>query len=75
MAIRDEFKVHILNDRGIEKATHLAESFSQFLTFMEENLCGGEGREMAIVRTKLQEASFYAKRALAQRPEYQKPPA
>lgn len=68
--VRDEFKVHRLNDEGMKKAEGLAEDFSEFLDRIEQT-CGKEGREMAIVRTKLQEASFQAKRAIAQRPENQ----
>jgi len=69
--IRDEFKVHLLNEQGIERARELALEFSRFLNKVEE-LCGASGREMAIVRTHVQTASFFAKRALAERPENQK---
>lgn len=68
---RNEFKVHILNDNGIDKARRLAEDFSTLLNSVE-HLCGAEGREMAIVRTKLEEASFFAKKAMASLPENQK---
>ena len=54
--VRDEFKVHRLKDEGMKKAEGLAEDFSEFLDRIEQT-CGKEGREMAIVRTKLQEAS------------------
>lgn len=70
--IRDEFKVHRLNEEGMQKAEGLAEDFSEFLDRVEL-VCGKDGREMAIVRTKLQEASFQAKRAIAQRLENQLP--
>ena len=68
--IRDEFKVHPLNDEGMKKAEGLAEDFSKFLDRVEQ-VCGKDGREMAIVLTKLREASFQAKRAIAQRQENQ----
>lgn len=58
------FDVHILNEKGIEKARSLERAFKGFLERLEFT-CGAEGREMAIVRTKLQEASFFAKRAMA----------
>ena len=67
---RNEFKVHRLNEDGMTEAQLLAEEFSTFLDGVEK-ICGAGGREMAIVRTKLQEASFFAKRALAEKPEYQ----
>lgn len=67
---RNEFKVHRLNETGMAKAIHLADGFSDFLSEVE-GICGADGREMAIVRTKLQEACFFAKRALAEKPENQ----
>ena len=63
------FEVHMLNDLGKEKARHLQSIFTRFLADLEVH-CGKDGREMAIVRTKLEEASFYAKRAMAMRPEH-----
>ena len=63
------FEVHILNDLGKEKARQLQAVFAHFLDTLE-HVCGKDGREMAIVRTKLEEASFYAKRAMAMRPEH-----
>ncbi len=69
--VRDEFAVHLLNSEGIEKAKALGAVFSRALDSLE-HLAGKDGREMAIVRTKLQEASFMAKRAIAVRPENQK---
>lgn len=71
MEIRKEFDVHMLNDDGIAKAKDIALAFSACLNEVEK-LCGEEGREVAIVRTKLQEAAFYAKRAMAMLPQNQK---
>ena len=62
------FKVHRLNDQGMAEAKVLEEAFASFLGDLED-ICGESGREMAIVRTKLQEASFFAKRAMAMNPE------
>lgn len=72
MKVRNEFTVHMLNDQGKKKAVAIAEEFSAALTLLEA-LCGKDGREMAIVRTKMQEAAFYAKRAMAMNPENQQP--
>lgn len=69
--IRDEFSVHMLNDDGIAKAKKLGEAFSALLNTVED-VCGKDGREMAVVRTKLQEAAFFAKRAMAVMAENQK---
>lgn len=76
--IRDEFRVHFLNAQGLAKATDLASLFSAFLGAIEivvgpTNLSmrWGGTAEMAIVQQKLQEASFYAKRAMAKDPANQ----
>jgi hypothetical protein len=68
--IRKEFTVHMLNQEGKDKAALIAEGFSRCLNLLED-VCGSDGREMSIVRTKLEEASYYAKRSMAQRPENQ----
>jgi len=73
MTIRPEFDVHVLNHDGIRKAREIATCFSILLNDLEEH-CGKDGREMALVRTHLQEAAFFAKRAVAVRPEHQLAP-
>lgn len=82
MAARDmrtEFEVHLLNEAGIEKATALGSVFSNALTEIEHLLgtAGGMTPEVArcraLVVTKLQEASFFAKRGIAVDPANQKP--
>lgn len=80
MAIRPEFAVHRLNALGMAKAEGLAEAFSQLLSSIEA-VMGSQNyvadgpptgaREIALVRTKLEEAAFFAKRAIAVRPENQ----
>lgn len=76
--IRREFSVHLLNERGIDRAKRLGEAFSALLDVVEEvsgsRTPGDHQRELALVRTKLQEASFFAKRAMAMTPENQKEP-
>ena len=69
--IRPEFDVHMLNEVGIRKTRDIASCFSILLNDLEEH-CGKDSREMALVRTHLQEAAFFAKRAMAVRPENQK---
>lgn len=71
MTIRDEFKVHMLNDAGRAKAEAIAEAYSRCLTDIEAivttyGALGNGGRELAIARTKLEESAFFAKRAMAQ---------
>lgn len=65
------FQVHILNDVGIEKAKKIAICFDDLLVDLEQT-CGVDGREMAIVRTNLEQACFFAKKAMANRVENQK---
>lgn len=65
-----QFEVHLLNALGIEKAKGIAEHFDKFLTELESKYCGtaddsGNTRELAIVKTKLEEACFFAKKAMA----------
>lgn len=64
---RDEFAVHMLNDQGKQKAAQIADSFSVCLDQLE-SIVGSSGREMAIVRTKMEEASFFAKKGMAVQP-------
>ncbi len=69
MNIRPEFTVHMLNEAGKAKARGIAERFSLLLDDLENY--GITGRELALVKTKLEEASFFAKRGLAMQPQYQ----
>jgi hypothetical protein len=68
--VRNEFTVHVLNAEGMRRARDLGKLFTCFLNDLESQ-CGTSSREMAIVRTKLQEAAFFAKRAIAVAPENQ----
>lgn len=63
MNIRPEFKVHMLNESGKRKARQLAEGFSILLDGVEA--AGVTGRDLALVKTKLEEACFAAKRGMA----------
>jgi hypothetical protein len=58
-----EFQVHMLNDSGKAKAKEIAEAFDTCLEKLL-TLCP-PGRELAITKTKLEEASFFAKKAMA----------
>ncbi len=67
-----EFAVHMLNDTGKKKATQIAEAFDLLLNTLapadaptsDQVLCP-QGRELALVKTKLEEAAFFAKKAMA----------
>lgn len=57
------FAVHILNDEGKQKAKEIAEAFDELLKKLSAHCFSG--RELAIVKTKLEEASFFAKKSMA----------
>ena len=59
-----EFKVHILTTSGIEKARELATIFDDLLCRLTEGYCPNN-REFSIVKTKLEEACFFAKKSMA----------
>jgi hypothetical protein len=67
--IRPEFKVHMLNESGKAKAASIAQAFSDLLNNIEASGC--TGRDLALVKTKLEEACFAAKRGMASLPENQ----
>jgi hypothetical protein len=69
--MRAAFSVHKLNDAGAEKAIELAKRFDELCDHIE-SIAGKEGaRELAIARTKLEEACFFAKKAMAMNPQMQ----
>jgi len=59
----NEFTVHMLNEEGIGKANLIKSMFDAFLTELSA-ICG-TGREYSIVKTKLEEACFFAKKSMA----------
>lgn len=61
--MKSEFQVHVLDESALDKARQLGEIFSTALEAIEAIVPAG--RERALVVTKLQEASFFAKRGLA----------
>jgi hypothetical protein len=63
LAMDGLFEVHRLNDQGMKNATAIAEAFDRLLRDLA-GLCPA-GREFSIVRTKLEEAAFFAKKAMA----------
>lgn len=65
------FEVHKLNDEGMKRAEKLAAIFEGALREIEA-LNPMDGRELSIVKTKLEEACFFAKKALAKNAAHQK---
>lgn len=67
MTINTEFQVHKLNQDGIRKAIHIADQFDDLLEDLKKVI--PEGRILSIVRTKLEEACFFAKKGIAINPD------
>lgn len=63
------FQFHKLNASGIVKANAVGLSFADLLEKLE-SICP-QGREFAIVKTKLEEACFFAKKSVATQPDNQ----
>lgn len=61
--IHEAFAVHMLNDAGKAKAREISQRFNTLLAHMEP--IGVDGRHLAIVTTKLEEACFFAKKSIA----------
>lgn len=64
------FKVHMVNSAGKEKAQRIAQTFENCLSNLRM-ICPENTREFAIVKTKLEEACFFAKKSMANVPENQ----
>lgn len=62
--INSLFQVNRLNEDGMKKADEIAYLFDGLYTKISK-LCPVDGREFAIVKTKLEEACFYAKKSVA----------
>lgn len=58
------FEVHMLNEEGKQKAVVIACKFYELWCSLQ-GLNATPGREMSIVHEKLEEACFFAKKAMA----------
>jgi hypothetical protein len=67
------FKHFKLNFPGLANAANIAVEFDRLLDALMSEPCGcaTNSREFALVKTKLEEACFYAKKSMAIRPEKQ----
>ncbi len=67
-----EFQVHLLSPEGITRAQEISRIFDEALL----SLIGiiPPGRELSIVKTKLEEACFFAKKAMSKADTNQLPP-
>jgi hypothetical protein len=58
-----EFKTYALNEQGKIQANIIAAKFSELLGYCRA--AGEPGRELSLVATKLEEACFFAKKAVS----------
>jgi hypothetical protein len=63
------FTGHLLNEKGFARVQDIGRAFDTLLKVVEAAV--PEGRQLSIVRTKLEEACFYAKKGVANQQEYQ----
>jgi len=61
--VSEEFSVHILNEQGRKTASDMAEDFDTLLERL--TMVVPPGRYLSIVKTKLEEACFFAKKGMA----------
>lgn len=59
------FEYHNLNEDGKHKAAAIAEAFNGLLNRLEDLVGHATSREYSLTKTKLEEACFYAKKAVA----------
>ena len=64
--MNNEFRVHMLDEAGKRLAAEIAQAFDELLVKLDA-INSVSSREMAICRTKLEEACFFAKKAMASR--------
>ena len=66
------FEYVALNELGILRTQRITELFEMFLKSLTMVPEVPEGREFSIVKTKLEEACFFAKKAVSRDPENHK---
>lgn len=71
MSRNNEFSVHELNGLGMNKAEVIRDTFDIFLNNLKDIILDQNTREFSIVKTKLEEACFFAKKAIAVNPDNQ----
>jgi hypothetical protein len=65
-----EFVVHMLDAQGVAKTNAITEAFDVLLTKLEGIMDPTHAaREMAMVRIKLEEACYFATKAVASQPD------
>ena len=65
-----EFTSHRLNESGLTNAVAISQAFDTLLDDLVRYGCK-ESREFSIMKTKLEEACFFAKKSMATQAEFQ----
>lgn len=68
MIIDQLFSSTALNNEGLDKARRISELFTNLVDELRMETNHSQSRELSIMYTKLEEASFYAKKALRNYP-------
>lgn len=66
------FQVYRLNEQGLDRAGRIAEAFDGLLSILY-GMCPVNTREFSLVKTKLEEACFFAKKSIANLVDNQQP--
>lgn len=69
MEIDEAFATHRLNEQGTALARDIGAEFHDLLMYLNDNCI--HGRELALARTHLETACFFAKKAMAINPDNQ----
>jgi hypothetical protein len=64
-AIATEFASWPMTTEGVEAANNIRMAFDNLLTLITNHTPEGNGRYLSLVKTKLEEASFYAVKGIA----------
>jgi hypothetical protein len=68
-SLSPEFSSYQLNELGQARCQNISVAFDTLLKVVEAAL--PESRQLSIIRTKLEEACFYARKGVSLRQEYQ----
>jgi len=68
MLKNNEFKVYKLSSDGVRLVNDVSREFDEFLTTLLENALPESSRYTSLVKTKLEEAAFYARKAVGSNP-------
>lgn len=68
--MNSEFSTQQLNEKGIERVKAVKEKFNELLEYLKNDTLPGRG--LSVVRTKLEEACFFAVKEVANQNENQR---